>query len=457
MKSISPKIFLLCAILVFGGLGCKGLSQAEQANVRPASIEYWTVFNDLATLRQFASQYTAAKPHISINIRQIRPEEFEERLVNALADDLGPDIISIHAKDIGKYVPRLDAMPRSTVSANVFVKGQYVKETVIQQERHTLPSATNIRQNYVGAVAEDVIRGASIYGLPLAIDALALYYNKDLLDKAGIPTPPSTWGEFTEAVKTATKVDALDNVLQSGVALGTANNISNAPDILALLMMQNNVRVTQTGIVGFTQGLESGVEESPAGQALRFYTDFARPTRDTYSWQSTQPEAFDAFVRGQSVFYIGYAYDFERIKAQAPQMNLAVVELPQLNSEQPSNVANYWVESVLKKSDAKEAAWDFIYFMTTAENTEKYSQAVGIPSPLRVHVASQIENPVLAPFASQILTARTWYQGNNSTVAEQVMTDLIEGYLRPYPEGLAPEKRDGDLIIRAARTMQQTM
>jgi len=35
----------------------------------------------------------------------------------------------------------------------------------------------------------------------------------------------------------------------------------------------------------------------------------------------------DAFVRGKVVFYFGYAYDYPRIKARAPQMNMKILEV----------------------------------------------------------------------------------------------------------------------------------
>lgn len=445
------------ALLLLFGFGCKGLSEDEQASVRGVSIDYWTVFNDVDQLRAFAAAYTATKPHIRINIRQVRYEEFEQQFLNALADDVSPDIISVHAKDIGKYQPRLSPMPRTVQVANVFIKGKYVKETVVQPEVNTLPSLSVIRQQYMGTVAADVIRGGSVYGLPLALDTLALYYDKDLLDKAGVATPPATWEEFLAAVKASTKYDSTDNVIQAGVALGTGNNIDNAPDLLAMLMMQNGLRVAEDGIVTITAGAEQGIQTAPAIEALRFYTDFARPTKEVYSWHTNMENAFDAFVRGQSVFFIGYAHDFPRIRARAPQKNVAIVALPQLNTNGPANVANYWVESVVKKSTDQDVAWDFIRFMSSPENIKTYTDATKQPSPLRIHVNTQLEDPVLEPFVSQILTARNWYSGTNAAVAEEVLTDLIEEYRLPYPEDIKPDKRDADLLTRAARRMQQTM
>ncbi|MBT4153156.1 MAG: extracellular solute-binding protein [Candidatus Magasanikbacteria bacterium] len=448
-------VFTLSLLLLFG-FGCKGPTAAEVQRTQRVTLDYWTVFGNVSQLRQFASAYSARKPQVQINIRQVRFEEFEDKFVNALADDVAPDIISVHAKDISKYQPRLLEMPRATRVSNVYVKGQYVKETVVEPEINAMPSASNIRQNYVSAVGADVVRNGAIYGLPLAMDSLALYYNKDLLDRAGVATPPATWDEFVDAVKKSTRFNSQDDIVQSGVAMGTATNIDNAPDILATLMMQRKLRVAENGIVSFATG-GTRSEEAPALEVLRFYTDFAQQDRDTYTWNNRQENAFDAFVRGRSVFYIGYAFDAGRIRAANPQLNLDVVALPQLDPANPTNIANYWVETVVKKTTEPDYAWDFLRFIGSQENVKTYTAATRQPSPYRLHIAESLEDPLLEPFVVNLLTARNWYQGSNADVAENIFEALIEAHLLPVPDDVDQEDRDASLLNQAARRMQQTM
>ena len=112
-----------------------------------------------------------------------------------------------------------------------------------------------------------------------------------------------------------------------------------------------------------------------------FYTDFANPTREGYTWNADMGRALDEFARGKVVFYFGYAFDLPQILAQAPQMNLEVIPIPQLDNTAPVNVANYWVESVTKKSAHKNEAWDFIRFITSPEGVGAYTQATRQPTP----------------------------------------------------------------------------
>ena len=445
------------ALLMTLGVGCKGLSQEEIAAVQPVTINYWTVFNDVGQLREFAAAYNRIRPYVTINVRQVRFEEFDDLLVNALADDVAPNIVSLHNRWLRKYQPRLSPMPSQVTVANYFIKGKYAKEPTVTFENRVLPSQTSIRNNYVGTVGEDVIIGGQAYGLPLAMDTMALYYNKDILDRAGVPVPPATWEELLEAVQSTTRFDADGRIVQSGIAMGTGSNISNAPDILALLIMQKGVDISRGGTVTFANNLKQLGLSHPSFEALRFYTDFARPTKEVYSWNNDLPNALDEFLRGKSAFYLGFAFDHDRIRARAPQMRLGVVPVPQLNEGEPVNVANYWVESVIGKSSDQHIAWDFIRFMADPENVQLYTSVTGQPSPLRAQIQNQQQDDILGPFASAALTAKNWFRGRDVETANQAFRDLADDYLEPYPERVSPGQRDSELLVNTARKVQQAL
>jgi len=442
---------------MIAGFGCKGLSQTEQELIQPVTLNYWTVYNDVAQLQAMASEYQQIRPYVRVNVRQVRYEEFDRLFVNALADDVAPDIVSMHVRWLNRYTNRLSPMPATVNVANIAVSGTYSKDTVVTQQTMQMPTKTILEKSFVSTVADDVIIRGSVYGIPLALDSLALYYNKDLLDKAGIPEAPQTWAEFLDAVKKTTRFSADGRVIQSGVPLGTGKNVDYSSDILTLLVMQNRAKMAIGSHVSFADNVDRFGAGHPTIEALRFYTDFARPTKEVYAWNTQMESGFDAFTRGKAVFYFGYAFDLPRIKGRAPQMNLEVVPVPQLNASDPVNVANYWVESVVKKSRHQNEAWDFIRFITTPDKIKIYTDATKRPSPLRQHIADQEKDPLLAPFASAVLHATNWYHGRNVDDAGKAIDDMIEGYLSPVPDGQDGAKRDIQLIQQSAQRVQQTM
>ncbi len=455
-------ISLLSVIILVSGFGCKGLSAEQQAAIKPVTLTYWTVYDNIPQLQAFAEEYMKLHSYITINIRQLRYEEYQEKFLTALADDVGPDIISLNVRDLQKHLTRLSPVPATVSSATVVQTQGFNPQTIVTKTQNSMPTVNAVKNNYLATVGNDVIFNNKVYGLPLVVDTMAMYYNKDLLDASGIATPPANWEEFLLAVKQATKIDPNDptKIIQSAAALGTANNIDNAADLYALLLLQKGLKVIDRGSVAFIQDSNTRGKVSPAFESLRFYTDFARQDKEAYTWNETQDKAFDQFVRGQSVFYFGFGFDFDRIKARAPQMNLAISPMLQLNAEAAINVANYWVETVPKKSKHQNEAWDFIRFISTPDNIKTYSAKAHVPSALRVHNKDQKneENP-LSPFAQQILQADNWYRGKDYAAGAGAFRQLITGYLAPVTEEdqNGSGDRDQRLMMTAVQTLQQTL
>ncbi len=457
MRKTHIYITAMIFLLTVAGFGCRGLSSEEQASIEPITLNYWTVFNDVGQLREFADQYQLQRPYVTVNIRQVRYDEFDDLFTNALADDIGPDIISTHVRWLRKYESRLSSMPSSVTVARIEQGGGLDKSIKVTNETVPLPTQRGIANNFIRTVADDVIIRDRVYGLPLAMDTLALYYNKTMLDAAGIPEPPRTWTDFLDTVGKLTKINASGVIVQSGVALGTGNNIENATDIFSLLLLQNGVTpMNETGVL-FANGIERSPVGHPTLEALRFYTDFARPTKEVYSWNESRESARDAFARGSTAFYFGFAFESRALRARAAQLDIDVIPVPQLNEGAPVNVANYWVETVVRKSRHQDEAWDFIRFMTTPQSIEAYSERTGQPSPLRTQVAAQQEDPTIAPFARGVLTAKNWYVGRDSDAVGDIFADLFASYILPTPEGQNKLERDALLIKNAATRMQRTL
>ena len=450
-------ISIILVLFTTLGLGCKGSSQEELSKVKATTLNYWTVYNDVGELQRMANEYSLLHPHVTINIKKVRFNEFDDLFVNALADDVEPDIISAHVSSLRKYQSRLAEMPPVVSVSDLRTKGKYLKETVVVTQNNAMPKVNTLKRDFVTTVAEDVVIDDEIYGIPLALDTLAIYYNKDLLDQSGVPVPPATWNEFHDVVERTTRFNSNGDIVQSGVPLGTGN-IDNMFDILSLFMMQSRVVMSRGNAVSFADGLSKNASyNNNTLEALRFYTEFAQPTTKVYSWSDKLGGALDAFVTGKAVFYFGFAYDKSRIKSRAPQMNLEIIPVPQLYSNTPVNVADYWVESVVKKSKNQTLAWDFIRFMTTPENIEKYTLQTGQPTPLRAQVQIQAEDPEMSAFASQILFAKNWYKGDDKEVAVNAFDNMVTEYLQPHPDPTEALERDANLIIRAAQIIQQTI
>ncbi len=452
--------FLVAGLFLFLGFGCKGLSTTEQQLTKPVTLEYWTVFDDVDALRASVAKFNATHPQITVNIRQIREADLYPRLVEALAEDRGPDIISIKNRWLKTFQSKLAPMPATVNDTTVVVqKGQFSTQTIVNNNPKAMVNLLSLDREYVKVVKDDVVIGGQIYGLPLSLDTMAVYYNKDILDRSGVPEPPKNWDEFQAAVKKINKYDKKTNkIIQSGTALGTGSNITGADDILYALFRQSGVAFSaKSGQAQFNLGSGGRDEETPAMAVLNFYTDYANATRDTYAWNDTMGNALDQFVNGSVGFFFGYSYNYAQIQARAPQLNFEVLPLFQLNSEKPVNVANYWIQTVVGKSKKQNEAWNLIDFLTHSTVTKDYLTTTGRPTALRAFISAQKEKTELLPFVSDVLIAENWYRGSNYEAAVKAINDLLRDWLVPGPDDKSTTEWRRTLLNNAAAKINQTI
>ncbi|MCU0679692.1 MAG: extracellular solute-binding protein [Planctomycetes bacterium] len=455
MKTKLITLFLIFSILLTSGFGCKGASKQALEAMKPVTITYWRVLDGPDDFAEIIQKYNAIHPFIKVEYRKLRLSEYEDELLNAFAEDKGPDIFSIHNTWMVKYKNKLEPMPASVTLVYPITKGTLKKEVVPELRTTAMMTVKKLKDTFVDVVYRDVVMDNNIYGLPLSVDTLALYYNRDLFNNAGLTDIPSYWNKgFQQAVKRLTKQDLKRGIIQSGISLGGNNNIERFSDILAVLMMQNGATmINDANQVTFNAPPANATNDDyiPGLEALRFYTDFSNSAKEVYCWNNELGNSLEMFMGGSLAMMLGYSYHLPIIKARAPKLNFSIVKLPQIEgSPTQVNFANYWVEVVSKKSQHKSEAWDFVQFIAKEENVKSYLDKTKKPTALISLVDKQKEDPEIGVFADQVLTAKSWYRGNNVKVAEMIMGELIDNVAKT-PEAIA------DIINIAANKVQQTV
>lgn len=388
----------LTVILVLRNIGGAG--------AKPVTLQFWGVFDDHNAFDKTISDFRAQNPGIDVNYRELTFEEYEQAIVNNLAAGTGPDILMIHNTWLPKHGDKLSPMPAN-----------------IPNNKNPF-TAQQLKSEFVDVVSNDLVFNNQIYALPLYVDTLALYYNKDLFNSAGISRPPQTWDEVNNDIALLSKLDGHGNVAQSGFALGTARNINRSTDILMDMMIQSGVRMTDDDHRSATFSASVGGQH--LGEiALRYYTDFANPKSQSYSWSDSQHYSVDAFTEGTLAMMAGYAHESQVIRSKAPRLNFAVAPMPQASSSDVRNLANYWAAAVPAKSAHPAEAWKFVYYLASKEGITNYLNATNRPSARRDLIDLQRNDPDVGVFAVQALSARSWFQVDNVAI-EGIFADMID-------------------------------
>lgn len=392
-KKITIFYSFIAPVLIFGLAaafpGCK--SEEVTQNIE---LEFWGVYDDSDIYKELIGDFNKEYSNIKINYYKKNFVSYEKDLLSAMATGRGPDIVMLHHTWIPRYEDKIFGAPEDLISLR------------------------DVQDNFVDVVYDDFVMDGFVLALPLSVDSLALYYNKDIFNTAGIPKPAKTWEDFLEDVEKITIKDERDNIIRAGVALGTAHNVNRSTDILSLLMLQSGVQMING------EKTEAIFREST--DALRFYTDFANPLKAVYSWNNRMDYSIDAFYEGKAAVMFNYSYQLPTIRAKAPYLNFGISPMPQIKgSEKDVNYANYWGLAVPRNSSNARAAWNFIVWFAGKENSQKYLELTKKPTARKDLVLWQKNNADLGVFAEQSLTARSWYQTDNLGI-ETILADMIE-------------------------------
>lgn len=391
-------IFFIVVLFLYGFIFGR---ESQSPFAVEATLSFWGVEDDGSAYANAISSFKNTYPNVSITYRSfINVVEYERALLDALAAGRGPDIFVLRNNDLFRKIDKIAPLPA---------------------DKYTL---LDLQRDFPEVVARNFVQSNSIYALPASIDTLALIFNRDLFNEAAVVFAPKTWDELKELVPELTKRDDEGAIVESAVALGTADNNRRAKDILSLLMLQSGVSMVADNYSGATFATQGGTD------ALRLYMEFSNPSLDTYTWDSSMPDAFEAFAGERVAMVLGYARDVKGIKNQNPFINLEIAPVPNLSSaERRIAFANFLGYTVSRQSRYQGIAWDFVLHLTTNQSVARsYLAATSKPPALRSLISQYINDPNLNVFARQALTANSWQEPDPERV-DEIFKDAINAVL----------------------------
>lgn len=400
----SAKKILIYLVIIFGIvlLGGGGIVVWQKiAAPKQVLLTYWGLWENDGAINSTILAYQAKNPAIKITYIKQAPQQYRKRLQAAIERGDGPDLFRFH----NTWVPML----RNELSV--------APKTII--------TATEFNSTFYKVAANDLVAGQSIYGIPIAIDGLGLYYNEGLFAAAGV-TPPTTWEELLNIVpKLTVKTDK--SIVTSAIALGVSNNVEHYSDILATMFLQNGAKLTNP--VG-----------KEAEETLIFFRKFANPGDPVYTWNETLDNSIYAFANGKVAMIFAPSWRAFDIKQMNPNLRFKIAPIPQL----PGNTvtwASYWVEGVSAKSKHQLEVWQFLKYLSSREveiklySEEAKSRLFGEPHS-RVDLASTIADDVYAgAFVKQAQYARSFPLA--SKTSDEGLNDGLIKYLEDAVNAVA--------------------
>ena len=262
---------------------------------------------------------------------------------------------------------------------------QYAVTGVLADNETSGVDTTEMAPNIM---ASGVVDGKT-YGASIGANSLALYYNEDLFDAAGV-TPPTNWAELKSAA------EALTDPAERQFGLG----FSARPD--------------QEGTFQFLPffwgaGAElSDIASPKAVEALEFWTDMvADGTVSSEVVTLNQQEVRDRFASGQFAMMVNGTWQLNNLDEAG--IDYGVVPIPAKDGgEAASPLGGEFALAVDSGDDARiTAAGKFINCMTSRENLGDWLEGQTYISPYADQAEEQAASDErLVPWVAAVSAAR---------------------------------------------------
>lgn len=427
MKNISK--FQLILLLVFGAFIVVGViviatNRGGGGGEAVGTVAIWGPYDPIVFDEISVQSGLDATDSIKITYTQVPLSQFDEKFVNELAEGRAPDLVLISHEQLLKQKSKLLPIPFDSYSERDF------------------------KDNFIDG-AEIYLSSGGIMGIPVAVDPLVMYWNRTLFSNASVTRPPVFWGEFTDglAAKLTQKNSDL-SIAQSAVAIGEYGNVKNAKEILSALFMQAGTPITDVidGDIESVLSANFGFSTVPAVSALDFYTQFANPSKTTYTWSRSMQASDGAFLGGDVAVYFGKASEIFGIRDRNPNLNFDVAAVPQsrTNSERITYGEMYAL-SIPQMSDNKGGAFQVAQILSGPDGAQAISNVIGIP-PVRRDLLSV---PQTDAFRSVFHNSAIWSQAflqpadvDTEAVFRRMIEAVTGGSLRATG---AVERANGEL------------
>ena len=359
--------------LVLSGCGTKTATTSK-------TVVVWSFEDEDAwqpIIKAFASKN---KGYTLTYVKQLPDENYENKVLNSILTDQTPDVWAMPNDWVYRHKDKLSPAPS------------------------TITKTLNLDKQYVPSIKESVFFDNSVYALAPSSEPLMIYYNPKLFETALtefnateaakdanvkkrtntlLAEPPALWSDFTETAKLLTKKDKT-NITQAGVAMGT-QRISNASDIIYLLMLQNETDIlsldSKLATFNLPKGTSTGANDIPGKRAIEFYTAFATPSSSSYSWNDALGSDVEAFAAGKVGMIFGYSSLANTFLQKYPDFKYKKAYMPQLTNDSTkiTDYARFTAFGVSKYSKNPNQGWSLASLIANDQAdefnsaTKKYS------------------------------------------------------------------------------------
>lgn len=408
MKTVSTfKIVLIAfflfatiiAVAVFAGFG------GVKGEVIPSATIWGTM--PTSVVQEVVRRINEQKTVIDVLYEQKDPETFHDEFINALASDEGPDLVIL--SDDQLYEERSKLVP---IGYQTFPEREF---------RETFTDVANL-----------LVTTEGVLGVPLVVDPMVMYWNRDLFAEAAISIPPKRWSELPALAQKMIVRETDSRIIKALVPFGEYRNVSNAKQILATLAFQiGNPLYGEDASTGEIQSIIDSrpiTSEGPAFQdVVEFFSEFSNPQKEIYTWNRSMKNSQEVFLAGDLAMYFAPASEIYELRDKNPNLNFEVALVPKASGEgaQSRVYGKFHGLYIVKGSRNVNSALSILGLLSSNSSSKIFSEAVGLPSARRDLLTTTGESAYKSVFVESAIQSKSWFDPD-AIVSNNVFLNMIE-------------------------------
>jgi multiple sugar transport system substrate-binding protein len=206
------------------------------------------------------------------------------------------------------------------------------------------------------------------YGLPWILDTKYLFYNTEILEKAGIKTPPKTWAELLDQAKIIKE----KKLAEFPIVWSWAQAEAAICDYTTLVAAFGGSFLDADGKPAFQTG--GGVD------ALKYMADsldagLSNPNSKEY----LEEDVRRVFSSGEAAFALNWTYMYNMANGDPKESKIVgkvgVVPAPGVEGKSEASAVNGSMGlGITSTSQHPDEAWNYIAFMTSKAEQEKFAK-----------------------------------------------------------------------------------
>lgn len=344
-KTMGLGLSVIMAVGMAAGVPVLAQADEEAGTV----IEFFNQKTEIVDILEgLIDEYEEANPDVHIEL--VTPADATTVLSTRMASDDTPDVFT--------------QWPNKTFFTQV--DSGYVADL----------SDTGIMDN-----VQDVARDAwkyndGEYAATVSYNCSGVWYNKDLFKQAGIENVPVTWDELIEDCE---KLKAAGITPFVTVGKETSITVRVLDMFLASCMGEDYDAFSEaSGSSSFDTEASYADAVEKMGEKMLQMLDYSQD--DVIG--TDQDSATANFANGEGAMMVGGSWLLASVTAANPDINIAMMPIPGDTAESTNTCAypGDFSLCIAENSDVKDAAIDFVKWMTSTETAEKYTEAEGNPS-----------------------------------------------------------------------------